>query len=59
MYKWTKVWAVQTNDTDDVAVGDQITVGSNGGESNQNVVSVTTMKTKTGKNYKVLLTQAE
>jgi hypothetical protein len=57
MYRWTKVWAVQTDAADEVAVGDVIPVGTNGGESKQEVVSNTVMLTKKGQQYRVLLTR--
>jgi hypothetical protein len=54
-YRWTKVWAVQTDMEDDVAVGETVVVESNGGDSKQVVLSVTQMFNKSGKPYKTLL----
>ena len=54
-YSWKKIWAVQTSKDDEVKVGDLIEVGANGGASQQNVVSVTTMLNRKGEPYKVLL----
>jgi hypothetical protein len=56
-YSWKKVWAVQTDNDDTVAVGDTIKVGASSGASEQLVLSVTTMTTQTGKEYKTLLTR--
>lgn len=57
MYRWAKVWAVQTDIDDEVDVGDVILVDAQNGDSKQTVLSVTVMTTKSGKEYKTLLTQ--
>jgi hypothetical protein len=54
-YRWTKPWAVRTEASDDVAVGDIITVSSHASDSQQLVLSITTMKTLGGRPYKILL----
>jgi len=58
MYTWTKVYAVQTDIDDDVAVGDIIKVGDRNGGSKQQVQSVTIMLNKQGGEYKTLLLRA-
>jgi len=55
-YTWKKVWAIQTNNEDEVKVDDVVEV-TGGTDSKQKVVSVTTMKNRQGKPYKVLLTE--
>jgi uncharacterized Zn finger protein len=58
-YRWTKVWAVQTDAEDTVDEGDLIVVESAAGESKQRVLSVTSCQTKSGKPYLTLLVHAE
>jgi len=55
-YSWKKVWAVQTSNDDESQVGEEITVGGQT-RSRQRIVSVTTMKNRQGKPYKVFLTE--
>jgi hypothetical protein len=57
-YRWTKTYVVQTDSEDPVQPGDHIHVDSQGGGSEQLVLSVTTKRTKTGKEYKVLVVEA-
>jgi len=57
MYRWTKVWAVQTSADDETEAGDIIAVEASSGDSKQLVLSKTEMHTKSGKPYFVLLTQ--
>jgi len=58
LYRWTKTYVVQTDNDDTVQPGDHIDVESQGGSSSQLVLSVTTKKTKSGKEYKVLVVEA-
>lgn len=58
VYRWTKMYAIQTDNDDTVQPGDHVFVESVDGGSNQLVLSVTTKKTKSGKEYKVLLVEA-
>ena len=54
-YNWTKVFAVQTHINNDIEVGDEIHVEDRNGGSQQQVISITIMTTRSGKQYKVLL----
>jgi len=56
-YRWTKVWAVQTDIDDAVTVGDLVSVESSSGESKQRVLSVTEMHNKAGRPYLTILCQ--
>jgi len=57
-YNWTKGYMVQTNIANEVQPGDQITVDDRNGGSPQKVLSVTIMKNRGGKQYKVLLLES-
>lgn len=57
-YSWTKVYAVQTHVNNEVKEGDEITVDDRNGGSPQKVLSVTTMKNRSGREYKTLLLES-
>lgn len=54
-YKWTKVWAVQTDSENPISVGDTVMVESSRGTSKNEVLSITIMTGRNGRDYKVLL----
>lgn len=56
-YRWRKTYVVETDMEDDVEVGNEIEVDSQGGGSTQRVLSVTVKKNQSGKEYKVLLVE--